>query len=256
EIPLSEAFWTLIGGALAAGAAGIVNQVIERDLDAKMDRTGHRPLANGRIPVPNALAFALGLLAVAFTMQAFMVNVLAAVLTLLAVVLYVFVYTLWLKPTTPQGVVIGGAAGSMPALVGWAAVTGDLGLPALLLGLLVFLWQPPHFWALAIARKDDYEAAGFPMMPSVKGFEHTKRQMVLYTLATVLAAAALYQWTPLGMIYLVTSTVLGVLFLAATLNIRAEGGKAQARSLFTVSIAYLGMVFLAIALDRLAPLLL
>lgn len=254
SIGLAPAIWTLLGGGLAAGAAGIINQVIERDLDAQMDRTHHRPLVHGRIRVKDALALAATLIAVAFTMLAFMVNVLAAVLAMLAVVLYVFVYTLWLKPASPQGVVVGGTAGAAPALVGWAAVTGDIGVPALLLGLLVFLWQPPHFWALAIARKDDYEAAGFPMMPSVRGLSHTKRQMVLYTLATILTAGLLYVWTSLGMIYLVASTVLGLAFLWATLRVTTEHAEPQARSLFWVSIAYLGLLFLAIAVDRLTVL--
>ncbi len=253
-IGLAPALWTLIGGGLAAGAAGVINQVIERDLDAQMDRTHHRPLVEGRVRVKDALALAATLIAVSFTMLAFMVNVLAAVLTMLAVVLYVFVYTLWLKPASPQGVVIGGTAGAAPALVGWAAVTGDIGTPALLLGLLVFLWQPPHFWALAIARKDDYEAAGFPMMPSVRGLSHTKRQMVLYTLATILVAGLLYVWTSLGLLYLVASTVLGLAFLWATLRVTTENAEPQARSLFWMSIAYLGLLFLAITADRLAVL--
>lgn len=252
-IGLAQAVWTLLGGGLAAGAAGIINQVIERDLDAQMDRTHHRPLVEGRVRVQDALALAATLIAASFTMLAFMVNVLAAVLTMLAVVLYVFVYTLWLKPASPQGVVIGGTAGAAPALVGWAAVTGDIGTPALLLGLLVFLWQPPHFWALAIARKDDYEAAGFPMMPSVRGLSHTKRQMVLYTLATILVAGLLYVWTSLGMIYLVASTVLGLAFLWATLRVTTEHAEPQARSLFWMSIAYLGLLFVAIGVDRVLP---
>jgi protoheme IX farnesyltransferase len=251
-LSLAEAFWTLLGGGLGAACGGVVNQVLERDLDRSMDRTKDRAVASGRVRPRDALAFAAALGATSFTMLAFMVNVLAAVLTMLGVVFYVFIYTLWLKPSTPQGVVIGGAAGAAPALVGWAAVTGDLGLPAILLGAVVFLWTPPHFWALAIARKEDYASAGFPMMPNAWGLQATKRRMVLYTLATVLAAAAFYPMGVLDSFYLVASTILGLAFLAGVIAVVVDHDARRARGLFFGSIAYLGLLFAAMVVDRAA----
>lgn len=249
---LPVAFWTLVGGALGAASGGVINQVLERDLDAQMPRTSDRPLASGRVTPASALAFAGALATTSFTMLAFMVNVVAAVLTLLAVLFYVFVYTMWLKPSTPQGVVIGGAAGAAPALVGWAGVTGELGLPAVLLGVLVFLWTPPHFWALAIAKRDEYGRAGFPMMPLEHGIAHTKRRMVAYAIATVITAASLYALGYLGTFYLAASTVLGVAFLFATLRVVLDHSTTRARRMFGVSVAYLFLLFVAIVADRLA----
>jgi len=250
SLSLSEAVWTLLGGAMGAGAGGIVNQVLERDLDARMTRTNDRAPAAGRVDPASALTFAGVLAATSFTMLAFMVNVLAAVLTMLAVLFYVFVYTLWLKPSTPQGVVIGGAAGAAPALVGFAAVTGEIGLPAILLGVLVFLWTPPHFWALAIRCKEEYASVGLPMMPVVRGVDATKRRMVLYTIATVLVAAAFYPLGYLGSVYLVVSSVLGLGFLAATLATVADSTRRRARGMFLGSIAYLFLVFASMVVDR------
>jgi protoheme IX farnesyltransferase len=250
EFTIAEGFWTLVGGALGAGCGGVINQVLERDLDRSMERTSDRAVASGRVRPRDALAFAAGLGASSFTMLAFMVNVLAAVLTMLGVLFYVFIYTLWLKPSTPQGVVVGGAAGMAPALVGWAAVTGGLGLPALLLGAVVFLWTPPHFWALAIARREDYASAGFPMMPNAWGLEATKRRMVLYTLATILAAVAFYPMGVLSTFYLVASTILGLAFLAGVLAVVVDHDPDRARGLFFGSIAYLALLFGAMVVDR------
>ncbi len=249
---LPVAVWTLVGGALGAASGGVINQVLERDLDAEMDRTSDRPLASGRVSPANALSFAGVLGATSFTMLAFMVNVLAAVLTMLAVLFYVFVYTIWLKPSTPQGVVIGGAAGAAPALVGWAGVTGEVGLPAILLGVLVFLWTPPHFWALAIAKRDEYGQAGFPMMPLEHGITHTKRRMVAYAIATVATAAALYALGYLGTFYLVASTLLGAAFLFQTVRVVIDHSRDRAQRMFGVSVGYLFLVFVAIVVDRLA----
>jgi protoheme IX farnesyltransferase len=249
-LSVAEAFWTLLGGALGAACGGVINQVIERDVDREMDRTSDRAVASGRVRPRDALAFAAALGATSFTMLAFMVNVLAAVLTMLGVVFYVFIYTLWLKPSTPQGVVVGGAAGMAPALVGWAAVTGELGLPAILLGAVVFLWTPPHFWALAIARREEYADAGFPMMPNAWGLKATKRRMILYTLATVLAAAAFYPMGVLGNLYLLASTVLGLAFLFGVLAVVVDHKPQRARGLFFGSIAYLGLLFAAMVVDR------
>ncbi len=248
---LPVAVWTLVGGALGAASGGVVNQVLERDVDAKMERTGDRPLPSGRVDPVNALSFAGVLAAVSFTMLSFMVNVLAAVLTLLATLFYVFVYTLWLKPSTPQGVVIGGAAGAAPALVGWAAVTGGIGTPALLLGLVVFLWTPPHFWALAIARREEYDRAGFPMMPIERGIPYTKRRMVAYAIATVLAASLFYALGYLGSMFLVASSLLGGLFLLSTLYVVVDHTPRRARRMFAMSLVYLFFLFVAIVADRL-----
>lgn len=250
---LPVAVWTLLGGALGAASGGVINQVLERDLDAGMERTEDRPLASGRVSPADALTFAGILGATSFTMLSFMVNVLAAVLTLLAVLFYVFVYTIWLKPSTPQGVVIGGAAGAVPALVGWAAVTGGIGTPALLLGLLVFFWTPPHFWALAIARREEYGRVGFPMMPNARGVAYTKRRMVAYAILTVLCAGLFYALGYLGVVFLVTSSVLGGLFLFATLYVVVDHSPRRARRLFFVSVAYLFLLFVAIVADRLVP---
>ncbi len=249
-LTLSAAFWTLLGGWLGAACGGVINQVLERDLDRSMERTRDRAVASGRIQPRDALAFAALLGASSFTMLAFMVNVLAAVLTMLGVVFYVFIYTLWLKPSTPQGVVVGGAAGAAPALVGWAAVTGEIGVPAILLGAVVFLWTPPHFWALAIARREDYGSAGFPMMPNAWGMRATKRRMVLYTIATVLTAALFYPMGVLGNFYLVTSTILGAAFLFGVLRLVVDHSIQRARRLFHGSIVYLALIFVAMVVDR------
>ncbi len=251
---LPVAVWTLLGGALGAASGGVINQVLERDLDAEMERTEDRPLASGRVSPADALTFAGILGATSFTMLALMVNVLAAVLTLLAVLFYVFVYTMWLKPSTPQGVVIGGAAGAVPALVGWAAVTGGIGTPALLLGLLVFLWTPPHFWALAIARQEEYGRVGFPMMPNTRGVAYTKRRMVAYAILTVFCASLFYALDYLGIVFLVASSVLGAAFLFMTLYVVVDHSPRRARRLFFFSVAYLFLLFVAIVADRLLPL--
>ena len=178
--PLGIMLWTLIGGALAAGSAGAFNCVYDADVDALMKRTMNRPIPAGRIGVERALVFAALLGIAAFAILALLVNPLAAWLSLAGNAYYVLIYTVWLKRRTPQNIVIGGAAGAVPPLVGWAAVTGTLGAPAILLFVLIFLWTPPHFWALALMTETDYAKAGIPMLPNVAGVERTKREIVVY----------------------------------------------------------------------------
>ncbi|HEV8359018.1 MAG TPA: heme o synthase [Candidatus Thermoplasmatota archaeon] len=243
---------TLVGGALSAGAANAFNHYLERDTDATMLRTRKRPLPSHRVPERHAFAFATLLALSAFVLLTLLVNLLAAVLALGGLFFYVAVYTLWLKKLTPQNIVIGGAAGSFPALVGWAAVTGTVGVPAMLLGALIFLWTPPHFWALALIYKDDYARGGFPMMPVVKGEAHTRAEIWWYALILV-AASLLFYW-PLGVLgelYLFAALVLGGLFCWYAWRLLRAPSTATARKLFTYSIYYLMLLFAAIGADAL-----
>ncbi|MGH2398600.1 MAG: heme o synthase, partial [bacterium] len=193
--------FTLAGGAASAGAANAINQVLERDLDAVMSRTRRRPIPSGRVEAPFAFAFAVLLGTAAFVEMAVLVNVQSAVLALAALCFYVFIYTVWLKRTTPQNIVIGGAAGAMPPLIGWAAVTGRVELPALILFLIVFLWTPPHFWALALYRRDEYARAGVPMLPVVAGEEKTRQQIVKYSVVLVVSTLLLFPLGGMGWVY-------------------------------------------------------
>jgi protoheme IX farnesyltransferase len=243
---------TLVGGALSAAAASAFNHYLERDADARMARTRRRPLPSHRVREGRAFWFATSMALAAFALLALFVNFLAACLSLAGLFFYIAVYTVWLKKATPQNIVIGGAAGSFPALVGWAAVTGTIGLPALLLGALVFLWTPPHFWALALVYKDDYARGGFPMMPNVRGEEHTRREIWWYSVALV-AASLLFVWPlgVLGSLYLLAAVVLGGLFCRyAWLLMRTPDARAASR-LFHYSIWYLMGLFAAIGADAL-----
>lgn len=244
---------TLLGGGLAAGAANAFNHVLERDRDALMLRTRTRPLPQRRLAERSAFLFASALAFGAFGLLALLVNLLAALLALGGLFFYVAVYTLWLKRATPQNIVVGGAAGSFPALAGWAAATGSVGLPALLLGALVFLWTPPHFWALALVHKGDYARGGFPMLPVVRGEARTRTEIWWYSLLLV-GASLLFYW-PLGVLgplYLSAALVLGGLFLWHAARLRLAPGAARARALFAYSIWYLLGLFAAIGADALA----
>src|SRR5439155_8948888 len=226
--------------------------VLDADIDRLMGkRTSSRPVAAGRIPAPYALEFGLALSALSFVLLAGVVNVLTATLALVGNLFYVLVYTRWLKRSTPQNIVIGGAAGAVPPVVGWAAATGNLTLPALLLFLIVFVWTPPHFWALAILIRRDYEAARIPMLPVVKGDHETARAIVRYTLLLVrvsLLPAILHE---LGPLYLGAAIGLGAAFIALALPLLRGATPPRARRLFTYSIAYLALLFVAMALDPL-----
>lgn len=241
----------LVGGALGAGGANTINCWIERDRDELMERTHNRPLPAGDVVPSNALAFGIVLNVVAFALLWAGANLLAAVLTLSATLFYVFVYTIWLKPRTDQNIVIGGAAGAVPALVGWAAVTGSLAAPAWVLFTVVFTWTPAHFWALALKYRDDYARAGIPMLPVVRGVAATVRSIAGYAVVTVLVTLALPAVSDAGALYAVAAVVLGAGFAGQALRLRSEATPARALRFFVFSNVYLMLVFAAVALDTL-----
>ena len=213
--PVSLIFWTLLGGALAAGGSSALNQYIDRELDKQMQRTARRPLASQRLTHAEGLAFGLALCIASYYVLAGMVNLLAAILALLGIFYYVICYSLWLKKATVQNIVIGGGAGAIPPMVGWAAATGHLTLTSWILFAIIFMWTPPHFWALAIVRKKDYERVGVPMLPVVRGEEETRRQILIYTLLLVLVSLLLPALHLAGLIYLISALVLGLSLLYA-----------------------------------------
>jgi protoheme IX farnesyltransferase len=241
---------TLVGGTLAAGGANAINMYVDRDIDAKMLRTQNRPLVTGVIEPRNALVFAIVLEAVSFVVLWAGANLLSAVLALSATAFYVGVYTLWLKRTSRHNIVIGGAAGAMPVLVGWAAVTGSLGWAPLVLFAAMFFWTPPHFWALAIRYSDDYRAADVPMLPAVAPHAEAARQMIGYTVALVVSTLVLVPVADLGWIYATTAAVLGAGFLAATVLLaRDPEPSTRAMRVFTYSITYVTVLFAALMID-------
>ena len=246
--PLSLFGVTMLGLALACGGASALNHVLDRDIDVLMgSRTERRPVASGRVTPAQALEFGVVLSAASFALLASAVNVLTAVLALVGNLFYVLVYTRWLKRSTPQNIVIGGAAGAVPPLVGYAAATGSLALPALWLFLIVFLWTPPHFWALALMIKSAYAAAGVPMLPVVRGDRETARQIVLYSLAMVAFTVVVGIW--LGPLYTIAAVVLGAVFVALAVLLRRDLSRARAQVLFHYSLLYLALLFTAAALD-------
>jgi heme o synthase len=240
---------TIVGLALACGGASALNHVLDRDIDRSMGRTSKRPVAGGRVSAALALEFGLALSALSFVLLASVVNVLAAVLALVGNLFYVLVYTRWLKRSTPQNIVIGGAAGAVPPLVGWAAATGNLALPALYLFLIVFFWTPPHFWALALLIKRDYEAARIPMLPVVRGDRETARQILLYTVALVALTLIPVLTGTFGPLYLAAAAVLGAQFLRLAWSLRQELTPRRASVLFHYSLAYLALLFIAMAVE-------
>ena len=242
---------TLLGGVLAIGASGTFNHVLERDIDRKMARTADRPVATDVIPVRNALAFGFALATASLVVFYVFLNLLAALLGLTAILFYSVIYTLVLKPNTVQNTVIGGFAGALPALIGWAAVTGDVGLPALVLAGVIFCWTPAHFYNLALAYREDYERGGFPMLPVVRGERVTRKHIVLYLGATLLAASALAATDALGWVYAVTSVVFGSLFLWAVFRLHREQTRRAAFRSFHASNAYLGALLVVIVIDAL-----
>jgi protoheme IX farnesyltransferase len=241
---------SMLGLALACGGASALNHVLDADIDRLMGkRTRSRPVAAGRISAAYALEFGLALSALSFVLLAGTVNVLTALLALAGILFYVLVYTKVLKRSTPQNIVIGGAAGAIPPLVGWAAAAGNLTLPALVLFAIVFLWTPPHFWALALLIKRDYANAGVPMLPVVRGERETVKEILLYTAALVAFTLAPALWGQFGLVYLVAAAALGGGFLALAWNLRRERTPARAALLFHYSLAYLALLFVAMALD-------
>jgi protoheme IX farnesyltransferase len=239
----------LVGGTLAAGGANAINCWIERDRDQVMKRTRHRPLPLGQISPSNALGFAIALEIVAFAMLWASANLLSAVLAVSATLFYVFVYTIWLKPRSPQNIVIGGAAGAVPVLVGWAAVTGTLAMPAWVLFAIIFFWTPPHFWALALRYEDDYAAAGIPMLPVVKGTKVAARQIVTYSFVVVATTLVLVPVASMGVVYAGSASVLGLLFIVQALVLARDLTPERAIKLFTFSNIYLALLFAAVAVD-------
>ena len=245
---------TLVGGTAAAGSANAINMYLDRDIDEIMRRTRSRPLPAHSVTPDRALRFGFVLGATSYFFLSITVNVLAAALALSAIAFYVFVYTMWLKRATAQNIVIGGAAGAVPALVGWAAVTGTLAAPAWILFAIIFVWTPPHFWALSIRFQGDYAAAGVPMLPVVKGEDETRRQIFLYSLVLFGTTLLLYPIGNMGPIYLSTAIVLGGVFVYRALRSWREPDPDRDWGVFTYSIAYLAALFGAVALDALAPL--
>ena len=242
---------TLLGGVLSIGASGTFNHVLERDVDRRMNRTSDRPLATDVVSVRNALVFG-GLLTVASLAAFAAVNWLVAVLGLVAIVFYSVIYTLVLKPNTVQNTVIGGAAGALPALIGWAAATGEVGLGGLVLATVIFLWTPAHFYNLALAYKDDYARGGFPMMPVVRGETETRKHILWWLGATLVGAGVLATWSALGWLYVVTTVVLGAAFLWAVVRLHTDRTESAAFRAFHASNAYLGALLLAVVVDTLA----
>jgi protoheme IX farnesyltransferase len=239
----------LFGGTLAAGGANTINCVIDRDIDVKMNRTHRRPLPLGSVTPESALRFGIALEIIAFIWLWATTNLLAATLAVSATAFYVFVYTMWLKRTTAQNIVIGGAAGAVPVLVGWAAVTGKVGLPAWVMFTIVFMWTPPHFWALALKYKDEYAAAGVPMLPVTAGPKAAARQILAYSVVLVGVTLTLCPAAKMGPVYLVAAIVLGARFLQCAGQLNRDGSPKAALRLFTYSITYLGLLFAAIAVD-------
>jgi heme o synthase len=250
--PLGLVALTLLGGGLAAASAGALNCVFDSDIDALMSRTRARPIPSGRISIRNAAIFAIALGVASFTILIFFVNPLAAWLSLAGSAFYVLVYTLWLKRLTPLNIVIGGAAGAVPPLVGWAAVTGSIGAPALGLFALIFLWTPPHFWSLALVAESDYAKAGIPMLPNVRGEQHTKREIIFYSVLLVAASLALYPLHVMGALYFGAAAALGGVFLLEAIRTWLDPGKAWARHLFRYSLLYLALMCAMMVIDRIS----
>lgn len=241
--------WTMVGGYLAAGGANAINHYIDRDIDGRMARTTERPVVAGRVAPGRALLFGVALGAASAVVLGTAANWLAAGLALLGLALYVGVYTLWLKRTSVHNIVIGGSAGAVPPLVGWAAVTGHLGLEAWLLFAIVFYWTPPHFWALALMLERDYAAAGVPMLPVVHGERETKRQILLWTLAMIGVTLLPVASGAAGAAYLAIAVALGAIFAALAVKLVLEPGIRWARATFHFSLLYLALIFVALVID-------
>jgi protoheme IX farnesyltransferase len=246
---LSLMLLVLSGGALAAGGANALNHYLDRDIDGRMSRTRNRPVAVGRVRPQDALIFGIALNVVAMVILTTWVNALSAGLTLSATLFYALVYTKGLKRTSPHNIVIGGAAGAIPPMVGWVAVTGHVGLPALYMFAIVFFWTPPHFWALALLLKDDYARAGVPMLPVVAGTVQTKKAIFLYTWLVAAVTVMFAASGSVGWVYLATSTILGAGFIWYSWALLRKPDIEGAKSLYLYSLLYLGLLFMAIIVD-------
>jgi protoheme IX farnesyltransferase len=242
---------TLVGGALAAGSANAINCYWDRDIDQIMSRTRSRALPSHKVGEKQALVFGISLGVASFLLLSLAVNLLAALLALAAIGFYVGVYTMWLKRTTPQNIVIGGAAGAVPVLVGWAASTGTLSLAAVWMFLIIFLWTPPHFWALSLALRKEYERAGVPMLPVVAGERETHRQIILYSVLLLAGSCVLVTTQVVGMFYLAGAVLLGGGLLALAIMLAREKTLASARRVFWFSNYYLALLFAVMVVDHL-----
>jgi protoheme IX farnesyltransferase len=240
---------TVIGGSLSAGGAAAFNHVYDRDIDAAMRRTSTRPVPSGRVSPRAGLVYAFALQAASFALLALAVNVLSALLALAGFAWYTLVYTVWLKRRSPQNIVIGGAAGAIPPLVGWAAVTGSVAPAALYLFAIVFYWTPPHFWALSLLMKDEYARVGVPMMPVVHGEAETRRQIVLYTLLLTFLTLLPFAFGFFGLVYAAFATGLGSAFIVLAVRVQRRADRAAALRAYLFSLAYLAVLFAAMVLD-------
>jgi heme o synthase len=240
---------TCVGGYLSAGGAGALNHFLDRDIDARMTRTADRPVPSGRVSPGAALAFGCALAGLSLLELSLAVNPLAAGLSFAGLLGYVLVYTVWLKRRTPQNIVIGGAAGAVPPLVGWAAVTGSLGGTAVILFFIVFFWTPPHFWALSLLMKKDYEKVGVPMLPVVRGESETRRQILLYSVLLYAVTQLPFCAGGFGGIYLAASLVLGLGFIAGAVRLYRRADRRSALVLYLFSLAYLALLFCAMVAD-------
>ena len=248
---LSLTVWTLLGGALAAGGSGALNQYIDRDLDKNMQRTSKRPMAANRMTAAEGLSFGLALCIISFYLMAGFVNFLAAFLSLAGIIYYVFLYSILLKKATVQNIVIGGGAGAIPPMVGWAAATGHLDMPAWILFLIIFMWTPPHFWALALVRSNEYARAGVPMMPVIRGEAETRKQMLIYTVLLVFLSLSLSVFHFAGNVYLVSALVLGVGLIFAAWRVYRTDNNKIAWQMYRYSSMYLMFLFIALMVDAL-----
>jgi protoheme IX farnesyltransferase len=246
---VSQIWWVVLGGYLMAGGANAINMWFDRDIDTRMARTRLRPIPSGRIAPTFGLAFGIALGFLAFAVFWYRVNALSAWLALAGLLFYVFIYTVWLKRSSPQNIVIGGAAGAFPPLVGWAAMTGRLDLAAIYLFAIVFYWTPPHFWALSLRYRDDYAAAGVPMLPVVRGARETSTQILYYTVLLVAVTLLLYPAGRMGPVYLAAAVALGGAFIWRALELRRNLDGRRAIRLFSFSNTYLALLFAAMALD-------
>jgi len=255
-VPLQETFFGIIGIGLASASAAAINHVVDQHADAQMKRTKSRPIPQGNLTSTHVLTFAALLGTLAMVLLVAFVNVLTAVLTFLSLIGYACVYTMYLKRATPQNIVIGGVAGAMPPVLGWASVTGEVTAEPLLLFLIVFIWTPPHFWALAIHRRDDYAKVGIPMLPVTHGNQYTRVQILLYTILLILVTIAPYLIQMSGLLYLVAAVVLGGWFLFHAVKLQNPAHEKEPMRMFVVSIKYLMGLFAALLIDHYIPLFL
>ena len=253
-LPMQETVFGILGIGLASASAAAINHVVDQKADAQMNRTNKRPIPQGNLSTANVLLFAALLGVVAMVLLVVFVNVLTAVLTFLSLIGYACVYTMYLKRATPQNIVIGGVAGAMPPVLGWAAITGEVTAEPLLLFLIVFIWTPPHFWALAIHRRDDYAKVGIPMLPVTHGNEYTRVQILLYTILLVLVTIAPYLIQMSGLIYLAAALILGGWFLFHAIKLQNPRHEKEPIRMFVVSIKYLMGLFAALLIDHYIPL--